>query len=69
MSGSGGAAGGGLNGLLQSDGGVEPGQSAGQPGLDQVLVLVEVDVELVEAGDLAALDRANGVVLQIDEDA
>ena len=42
-------------------------QSAGQAGLDQVLLLVEVDVELVEPGDLAALGGTNGIVGQVDE--
>lgn len=44
-------------------------ESTGQTGLDQVLLLVEVDVELVEASDLAALGGTDGVVSQVDEEA
>src|SRR6202000_2046223 len=40
------------------------GQGAGHPALDQVLVLVVVDVEVVEGGDVAAPARADGGVLE-----
>lgn len=63
-----GLAGRGLHGLFQCDSRPQSGQRAGQTSLNQVLLLIEVDVELVEAGDLAALGRANGVVAQVDED-
>lgn len=63
-----GLAGRGLHGLFQCDSRPQSGQRAGQTSLDQVLLLVKVDVKLVEAGDLAALGRADGVVAQIDED-
>ena len=53
-----GLAGRGLHGLFQCDSRPQSGQRAGQTSLDQVLLLVEIDVELVEAGDLAALGRA-----------
>ena len=61
-------AGRGLHGLFQCDSRPQSGQRAGQTSLNQVLLLVEVDVELIEAGDLAALGRADGVVTQVDED-
>ena len=64
-----GLAGRGLHGLFQCDSRPQSGQRAGQTSLNQVLLLVEVDVELVEAGDLAALGGADGVVAQVDEDA
>ena len=37
--------------------------------LDQVLVLVVVDVEVVEHRDVAAAVRADGVVVEVDDDA
>lgn len=46
-----GLAGRGLHGLFQCDGRPQSGQRAGQTSLDQVLLLVEINVELVEAGD------------------
>ena len=54
--------------LLQYDGGLDASQGAGQPGLNHVLLLVEVDVELIEPGDFAALGSAQGVVRQVHED-
>ena len=63
-----GLAGRGLHGLFQCDSGPQSGQRTGHTSLDQVLLLVEVDVELVEAGDLAAFGGADGVVAQVDED-
>jgi hypothetical protein len=49
--------------------GPDLGERAGEAGLDQVLVLVVVDVEVLEGRDLAATVSAEAVVLEVDNDA
>ena len=60
-----GLAGRGLHGLFQCDSRPQSGQRAGQTSLDQVRLLVEVDVELVEAdGDLQWNISSNELTVQ-----
>src|SRR5699024_721146 len=54
--------------LPDGDGRLALGQGAGHATLQQVLVLVEVDVEVVEASDLATTVGADGVVAHVDQD-
>ena len=54
---------------LKDDSRLGHGQSAGAAGLDQVLVLVVVDVEVVKERHSTALISTDSVVGQVDDDA
>src|SRR5690606_40985182 len=55
--------------LLDDQGRLRTDESARCAGLHQVLVLVVVDVEVVEHGDLATAVGSDVVVCQVDNDA
>src|SRR5699024_8499142 len=44
-------------------------ESTGVTGLNQVLVLIVVDIEVLEGGSLSALIGTEGVILQVNNDA
>lgn len=54
--------------LFQNDSRTNTGQAAGHTSLKQHKLLVVVDIELLELGDLAALDSTQGVVVHVDKD-
>ena len=54
---------------LDRHGGIRDHECAGATSLDQVLVLVVVEIEVVEQGDLATAVRAQIVVAEIDDQA
>src|SRR5699024_7671870 len=58
----------GAGGLPQGDSGAVLGEGTRATGLDQPLVLVEVDVEVVEHLHVAARVSAEGVVVDVDQD-
>ena len=57
------------SGLLDDHGRTDLGKSTRDPGLQQVLVLVVVDVEVVEEVDVSALVGTDRVVLEVDDDS